>query len=122
LDQLYDWWRTPGYAVPAPATTSYRQLLNWLSAATARHGKLLLVLDGLDRVQNAASDSGSVGRIVDIPLQTLVVDAADGLLGVAVLITGASSSWNKLGRGVRRFAALTLPALVESLGGLTSCR
>src|SRR5262249_6696422 len=76
----------PGYQVPAPTTASYRQLLSWLSRATARHGKLLLVLDGMDRVQDAVSD-GSVGRIADIPLQNLVLDAAEGLLGVAVVIT-----------------------------------
>jgi hypothetical protein len=77
----------PGYGIPPPATTSYRQLYEWLLRSSARRRRLLLVLDGLDAVQDATPDERTIGRIADARLKNLIVDCADGVLGIAIIVT-----------------------------------
>jgi hypothetical protein len=58
------------------------------STLDTRHSPLLLVLDGLEKVQDDGARGGAFGQLLDGRLRDLILRAADGWLpGVALLIT-----------------------------------
>lgn len=77
--------------------SSYQQALKFLPAS----GKCLLVLDGLEKMQDDGSHGGSLGQILDNRLRDFVVRVADGHLPLSLIITSqyqlydppAQSTW-----------------------------
>jgi hypothetical protein len=58
------------------------------SSLATRHSPLLLILDGLEKVQDDGARGGAFGQLLDGRLRGLILRAADGWLpGVALLIT-----------------------------------
>lgn len=84
FSQVHAWLRDEVYDENAPLP-SYQQVLQELQRAGNR---LLLVLDGLEKVQDDGARGGAFGQILDGRLRDLVLRAADGYLsGVSLLIT-----------------------------------
>jgi tetratricopeptide (TPR) repeat protein len=75
---------------PTDPSRSYHWILQLLrgNAATAEGRRLLLLIDGLERVQDDGSRGGKFGQLVDGRLRDLVLRVADGWVpGVSMIIT-----------------------------------
>jgi tetratricopeptide (TPR) repeat protein len=72
----------------SPPKLSFNQLLLWLRNYTHRRPRTLLVLDGLEKVQDDGHRSGRHGHIPDGRLRSLLLDTADGHLGrLSIVVT-----------------------------------
>jgi hypothetical protein len=81
--QVCAWLKGKPYEPSAPRP-SYHQTLELIEGAEG----LLLVLDGLEKVQDDGARGGAFGRVVDGALRDFLLRLADGVLpGVAALVT-----------------------------------
>lgn len=72
----------------------------------------LLVLDGLEKVQDTGKRSGYFGRLLDGRLRDLVLRAAEGWLpGVRLLITSRFQLFDALAEGSPRFLQIAIEEL-----------
>ena len=91
-------------------TYSYEQTVRLLEGA----GECLLVMDGLEKVQDPGARGGAFGRIEDGRLRNLVLRVAEGLLpGVCVIITTRFRLYDPLAER----SPLYWPIPVEQLDG-----
>jgi len=82
FNNLGAWLKGRPPAVDLTPVPSYQQTLELLAKA----GKCLLVLDGLEKVQDDGSRGGAFGQILDGRLRDFVLHAADGWLPQASLV------------------------------------
>jgi hypothetical protein len=76
------------FPVASPASTGWESPSNPPSSILHSPSSLLLILDGLEKVQDDGARGGTFGQILDGRLRDLILRAADGWLpGVALLIT-----------------------------------
>ena len=72
----------------SPPKLSFNQLMLWLRNYTHRRLRTLLVLDGLEKVQDDGHRSGQHGHISDGRLRSMLLDTADGHLGrLSIVVT-----------------------------------
>ncbi len=101
-------WLTDPAPGDAPKTYSYQQTVRLLPRA----GDCLLVLDGLEKVQDPGTRGGAFGQITDGRLRDFVVGVAGGWLrGVRVIITTRFRPYDPLAEG----CPLYRPIPVEQL-------
>ena len=85
---------------PEDARVSYERTVRRLE----KEAGVLLVLDGLEKVQDTGERSGYFGRILDGRLRDLVLRAAEGWLpGARLLITSRFQLFDALAEGSPRF-------------------
>ena len=95
------------------ARVSVGHLSHWLQHMASSRKRTLLVLDGLEKVQDDGRRSGRFGHIPDGRLRNLLLGVADGRLGrLAVLITTRFDLYDPLAERVPYYARF----LVEQLG------
>ncbi len=93
---------------PEDAKVSYERTVRRLE----KEAGVLLVLDGLERVQDTGERSGYFGRILDGRLRDLVLRAAEGWLPRArLLITSRFQLFDPLAEGSRRFRQIPVAKL-----------
>ncbi|MEE8525734.1 MAG: TIR domain-containing protein [Thermoanaerobaculia bacterium] len=90
------------------ATVSYERTVRRLE----REEGVLLVLDGLEKVQDTGERTGWFGRLLDNRLRDLVLRAAEGLLpGVRLLITSRFQLFDPLAERSPRFWQIAVEEL-----------
>ena len=90
------------------ADVSYERTVRRLE----KEADALLVLDGLEKVQDTGNRSGDFGRLLDGRLRDLVLRAAEGWLpGVRLLITSRFQLFDPLAEGSPRFRQIPIEQL-----------
>lgn len=117
LRELFDYFCLDEM-VSAPAKGA--GLLHLLGDTLQEGGPHLLVLDGLERVQQQAGTSGGYGQIEDPLLKSLLVRIAEGLGRTAVLVTSRFpltdlTPWEAGGYRHMNVGELTQPAALSLL-------
>jgi hypothetical protein len=74
-------------SAPAEAIARRPSHFEVFEALRATKGRVLLILDGLERVQNDGRSGGLFGEVDDTSLRDLLVRAATGLLGGTAVLT-----------------------------------
>ena len=83
LAQMAAWLDGVDYEETAPRPSFY-QLLGRLPSS----GRTLLVMDGLEKIQDDSARGGTFGRVVDGSMRNFLLNAAGGYLsGISVIIT-----------------------------------
>jgi len=104
----------PAAVNPDAEKVSGGHIAQWLRSLAGGRERVLLVLDGLEKVQDDGRRTGRFGHIHDGRLRNLLLDTADGLLGrLAILVTTRFDLYDPLAERVRcywRFPVVQLDA------------
>ena len=91
---------------------SYAQLAQFLTETAENCGQILIVCDGLEKIQDDGQRSGHVGHILDTRLRRFLLDVADGQLGrVVVLATSRYDFYDAFVERSSLFGAIEVRAL-----------
>jgi len=103
-------WLAGGTPDDSDKTYSYEQTVRLLEGA----GECLLVMDGLEKVQDPGVRGGAFGRIEDGRLRDFVLHVAEGLLpGLCVIITSRFRVYDPLAERSPLFRAILVEQLDE---------